>query len=100
MCIKAFKNEVFYYFNIPLGDIRKIYKKRFNATNNAIYIKTKDGKEMLFHFYLRNVDAFLAIVEQYVKVKKDSFSNYVNSRQPMEWIDKQMSNYEYLQWLN
>jgi len=27
-----------------LTDIRKIYKKRFNATANAVYIKTKDGR--------------------------------------------------------
>lgn len=62
MCIKAFKNEMFYYLNIPFGDIRKVYKKRFNSSNNALYIKTKDGKEMMFHFHLKNVDTFLGIL--------------------------------------
>lgn len=100
MCIKAFKNETFYYFMFALVDIRKIYKKRFNASNNAIYIKTKDGREMLFHFYLRNVDAFLNNLDNQVKIKADSFTNYLNSSQPLLWIDKGMSNYEYLQWLN
>lgn len=51
MCVKAFQNEYYLYFSIPLQDIRKIYKKRFNATNNAVYIKIKDGKELMFHFY-------------------------------------------------
>ena len=55
---------------------------------------------MMFHFHLKNVDAFLNILESYVKVKKDAFSNYVNSDEPLRWIDKFMSNYEYLQWLN
>ena len=44
MCVKAFKNEEFIYFSIPLSDIKMIYKKRFNATNNALFIKIKDGK--------------------------------------------------------
>lgn len=53
---------MFYYLNIPFGDIRKVYKKRFNSSNNALYIKTKDGKEMMFHFHLKNVDTFLGIL--------------------------------------
>lgn len=44
MCVKAFKNEYFVYLSVAVGDIRKIYKKRFNATNNALYIKMKDGR--------------------------------------------------------
>lgn len=44
MCAKAFKNETFYYYSIPFTDIKEIYKKRFNASNNAAYIKTQDGK--------------------------------------------------------
>jgi hypothetical protein len=35
-----------------------------------------------------------------VKIKKDAYSNYLNGHQPVQWIDKYMSNYEYLQWLN
>jgi hypothetical protein len=100
MCIKAFKNESFYYLNVPFGDVRKVYRKRFNATSNAVYIKTKDGREMMFHFYRKDVDAFLANLEGWVKIKRDSFSNYVASQQPIRWIDRAISNYEYLQWLN
>lgn len=62
MCIKAFKNESFYYLNIPFSDVRKVYKKRFNSTHNAVYIKTKDGREMMFHFYRKNADAFLGML--------------------------------------
>ena len=54
MCVKGFKNERFVYLSIPIKDIRKVYLKRFNATNNAVFIKMKDGKEHLLHFYLRN----------------------------------------------
>jgi hypothetical protein len=54
MCIKAFKNETFYYLNVPFCDVRKVYRKRFNASPNAVYIKTKDGREMMFHFYRKN----------------------------------------------
>jgi hypothetical protein len=44
MCTKAFKNEVFLYIIVRFTDIRKIYKKRFNASQNGVYIKTKDGR--------------------------------------------------------
>lgn len=44
MCVKGFKNEDFVYLSLPLADVRKVYKKRFNATNNAVFIKMKDGK--------------------------------------------------------
>ena len=36
MCVKGYKNEQFFYLSIPFKDIHKIYKKRFNATNNAL----------------------------------------------------------------
>lgn len=100
MCIRAFKNEVFYYQSMAFADIRKVYRKRFNATNNAVYVKTKDGREMMFHFYLKNAEAFLAALAPHVPVKHDALSNYLGAKQPLLWIDKAMSNYEYLQWLN
>lgn len=54
----------------------------------------------MFHFYNKNADGLLNIVSSVVKVKKDAFSNYLSSHKPVEWIDKHISNYEYLQWLN
>ena len=51
MCVKAFKNEYFVYLSFPLSDIRMIYKKRFNATNNALFLKIKDGQEIMLFFY-------------------------------------------------
>lgn len=80
MCIKGFKNEYFMYVSFSLNDVRKVYKKRFNATNNALYIKLKDGKEYMLHFYEQNVDSFLSVIGGAVKVKKDAFGNYVNSQ--------------------
>jgi len=62
MCIKAFKNEVFLYISLSFTDVRKIYKKRFNASQNGVYIKTKDGREIMLYFYLKNTDAFLGIL--------------------------------------
>lgn len=47
----------------------------------------------MFHFYNKNADNLLSIVSSVVKVKKDAFSNYVNSHKPVEWIDKRLSNY-------
>lgn len=44
MCVKAFKNEYYLYFSVALSDILKIYKKRFNATPNALFVKLKDGR--------------------------------------------------------
>lgn len=85
---------------MAFGDIRKVYRKRFNATNNAVYIKTKDGREMMFHFYRKNADTFLNLLSPHVKVKLDPLSTYLSARQPLRWIDKTISNYEYLQWLN
>ena len=54
----------------------------------------------MLNFYLNNADSFIDIMEKYVKVQKDSYQNYLNSHEPFQWIDKEMSNYEYLQWLN
>lgn len=52
------------------------------------------------HFYLQNVDQFIALLEEHVEVKKDPYSSYLESKEPFRWIDKQMSNFEYIQWLN
>ena len=43
---------------------------------------------------------FISIIENLVKVKKDAYNNYINSQKPVQWIDKLISNYQYLQWLN
>jgi hypothetical protein len=100
MCVKAFKNESFFYVKVHVSDIRKGYKKRFNAANNAVYLKVNDGRELMFHFYLKNIDAFINILEPTVKIRKDPYLTYLNANKPMQWIDKFMSNYEYLQWRN
>lgn len=44
MCVRGHQNEEFMYLAIRLSDIRKVYKKRFNASNTALEIKTKDGQ--------------------------------------------------------
>lgn len=44
MCVKAFHNEEYRYFSVALVDILKVYKKRFNATQNALFIKIRDGR--------------------------------------------------------
>jgi hypothetical protein len=46
------------------------------------------------------VDVLLSVIGNSVDVKKESLSNYLNGEEPYRWIDKYMSNYEYLQWLN
>lgn len=100
MCVKAFKNEYFVYFSVALSDVHKIYRKRFNATPNALFVKLKDGREIMLHLYEKNVDVLLSVIGNSVDVKKESLSNYLNGEEPYKWIDKYMSNYEYLQWLN
>ena len=54
MCVKAFKNEEYYYVRIPFQDITEVYRKRFNATNHAVYFKTSQGTEMMFYFPHKN----------------------------------------------
>jgi hypothetical protein len=51
MCVKAFKNEYFVYFSVALLDVHKIYRKKFNATPNALFVKLKDGREIMLHLY-------------------------------------------------
>jgi len=46
------------------------------------------------------VSSFVDILSSFVKIQKDSYDSYLQSDQPFQWIDKNMSNYEYLQWLN
>lgn len=55
---------------------------------------------MMFYFYKKNVEEFLGLLEGQVKIKKDPFMIYLKGHQPFQWVDKFMSNYEYLQWLN
>ena len=78
MCVKAFKNEYLVNVSFPLSDIRMVYKKRFNATNNALFLKIKDGQEIMLHFYDKNADSFLNTISSSVSVKKDSYSHYIN----------------------
>ena len=100
MCVKAFKNEQFYYLCMPFSDISLIYRKRFNASTEAVYIKTKEGQENMFYFPNKNTDQFLAAMEGVAEVKKDPYASYLKSEEPFKWVDKAMSNWEYLQWLN
>lgn len=67
---------------------------------NAVYIKCHDGREIMLHFHLQNAATFLSLLEPFLKIKRDSYASYLQAHQPMQWIDKQISNYEYLQWLN
>jgi hypothetical protein len=67
---------------------------------NTLEIRLKSGKIYLLYFYLKNVDVFISILSEYVDIKKDPYSMYLDSKQPFKWIEKQMSNYEYIQWLN
>lgn len=54
----------------------------------------------MLHFHLQNAATFLSLLEPFLKIKRDSYASYLQAHQPMQWIDKQISNYEYLQWLN
>ena len=42
----------------------------------------------MLHFYLRNVDEFISVIEGSIKVMKDAYSNYINAHKPVQWIDK------------
>lgn len=48
----------------------KIYRKRFNATPNALFVKLKDGREIMLHLYEKNADAFLSVIGNSVDIKK------------------------------
>jgi hypothetical protein len=54
----------------------------------------------MLNFYLKNAEVFLDILSGLIKIQKDSYDSYLQADQPFQWIDKNMSNYEYLQWLN
>ena len=49
---------------------------------------------------MKNIDVFLNALNEHVCVKKDPYSAYLDSQEPFQWIEKKMSNFEYIQWLN
>lgn len=48
---------------------------------------------MLFYFYHKNIDIFLSYLPNTISIKTDPLINYMNSNQPLLWIDKSISNY-------
>lgn len=54
----------------------------------------------MLHFYLKNASDFLNNLSDLIQIQKDSYDSYLQADQPFQWIDKYISNYEYLQWLN
>jgi hypothetical protein len=108
MCVKAYKNEEFIYICIDLGDVRVIKRRRFNQSMNGMEIRLKSGHGYLFYFHEKNIDKFIAFLKQNTKnaknridtVFKDPYDEYLASNQTTLWIDKRISNWEYLQWLN
>ena len=100
MCIRSYQHEQFFHLSVPLSDLRKVRRKRFNASSSALELKLKDGREMLLYFYRRekdplkrDIECFIAAMEGCVRVKKDGYSDYIASRKPAQWIDKLLSNY-------
>lgn len=52
-----------------MSEIGKVYKKRYNATNNSVNILMKDGREIMFYFYKKNAESFLNCIENGAKIK-------------------------------
>jgi hypothetical protein len=68
----------------------------------------KSGHGYLFYFHEKNIDKFISFLKQSTKnaknrmdtVFKDPYDEYLASNHTTLWIDKKISNWEYLQWLN
>ena len=105
MCVKAFRNEEFIYHCFAFADIKVVKRRRFNQSMNGLEIRLKSGYGYLFYFHEKNVEKFLAVLNDlaknnFVTVVKDPYDEYLKSNHTIMWIDKQISNWEYLQWLN
>ena len=105
MCVKAFKNEEFVSIMVDYSDIKIVKRRRFNQTMNGLEIRLKSGYGHLFYFYQGSIDKFLMSLNEiakksFVTVVKDPYDEYLKSNQTIHWIDKEISNWEYLQWLN
>lgn len=60
----------------------------------------KDGHHRLFYFYQNNLDKFLTLLEGTIPIQVNSYDRYLSAKEPINWIEKKMSNYQYVLWLN
>lgn len=60
----------------------------------------KDGHHKLLYFYGNNVEKLLALLEGSITVQINSYERYLCAKEPINWIEKKMSNYHYVLWLN
>ena len=71
----------------------------------GLEIRLNSGYGYLFYFHEKNIEKFLAVLAEvnhknFLTVVKDPYDQYLKSNQSDRWIDKEISNWEYLQWLN
>lgn len=100
MCIKGWKNEEFIWMELKLSNILLLEPRRYNQSMSGLEIMMKDGHHRLFYFYQNNLDKFLTLLEGTIPIQVNSYDRYLSAKEPINWIEKKMSNYQYVLWLN
>ena len=83
-----------------LSDIILIRRRRYNQSTSAMEVKLKSGETHLFYFFNRNLEKCIHMLDKHLHVRKKPYQYYLESEMPFDWIDKNVTNYEYLMWLN
>lgn len=71
MCVKGYRNEEFIYICIDLDEVRVVKRRRFNQSMNGMEIRLKSGHGYLFYFHEKNIDKFIAFLNQNTKKNKN-----------------------------
>lgn len=65
----------------------------------CIEIFLQDTSSYVFHLAQKDVEVFLSKIPK-VKVYRTPIEHFTESKKPDDWIDKKISNFEYIMWIN
>ena len=117
------KDKDLYNISINYNDIKWIFRRRYYYTNSALEIYTNTNKTFYFNFKYEKdrevvIDDILKKLEEYVQIVDDlkdnnyivGYENRINrkkkkdkiklSKKLKKWKNWEMTNFEFLMWLN
>ena len=117
------KDKDLYNISINYNDIKWIFRRRYYYTNSALEIYTNTNKTFYFNFKYEKdrevvIDEILKKLEEYVQIVDDlkdnnyivGYENEINhkkkkdkiklSKKLKKWKNWEMTNFEFLMWLN
>jgi hypothetical protein len=106
MAICRWSNKQVFSMRWKINQIESIKKRRYNQTRSSIEIFFTDTSSYVFYLVRRDIDVFLSkliglkLYRSILITNVAPLEHFTQSNKPDDWIDRKISNFEYLMWLN